>query len=327
MNLMNQYYVFLEFLPLPVAPEKIEITVPNLNKTITLVDMGEVNIVRGEGLKEISFDMLLPSFNYPFATYSLGSFSISQSLGYLEYLKQTGSIAHFIVTRCRKGIPSWWTNIRVTVEDFKVIEDANNGTDVIVSINLKEHREYKTKLAKVKKDEKGTLTATFDNPRPITGNIAPFFYNLRSIKDKTGTTISVVDLPAGTTLYNESKKIDGKGSRDVINTLKKANPNIKNTVAQKTTVKVPQDMSWYNKPTSTGVNTPTTQASWMKQLKPTYSPVFERPTVTTISAAKSPYTYMDRFGNINPTARTTYISAAKQSEISWDRYGNIQRGK
>ena len=36
MNLMNQYYVFLEFLPLPVAPEKIEITVPNLNKTITL---------------------------------------------------------------------------------------------------------------------------------------------------------------------------------------------------------------------------------------------------------------------------------------------------
>lgn len=242
MNLMGQYFVFLGYLPLPVAPEKIEITVPSMNKTISLVDMGEVNIVRGEGLKEISFDMLLPSFKYPFANYSFGSFSTSQAIGYLEYLKQSHATAFFIVTRCRKGIPSWWTNIRVTVEDFKVVEDANNGTDVIVSINLKEYREYSTKVAKVDKKSDGTVVAKFENTRPITGNIAPFLGNFKKLIDKDGTTTETIEVKGGTTLYNEVKKTTGSSStnvKQVVNTVKKANPTVKNVVTKTTPVKIP----------------------------------------------------------------------------------------
>ena len=142
MNLTSQYFVFLDAIFLPVAPEKIEISVPNLNKTVTMVDQGEINILRGKGLKEIKFDMLVPSFKYPFANYSFGSFSTSQVIARLEYLKEKGKPVYFIVTRCRAGKPAWWTNIKVSVEDFTVTEDANNGTDVIISINLKEYKEY-----------------------------------------------------------------------------------------------------------------------------------------------------------------------------------------
>lgn len=258
MNLMDRYFVFLGFLPLPVTPEKIEISVPNLNKSMTLVDMGEINIVRGGGLKEISFDILLPSFNYPFANYSFGSFSTSQAIGYLEYLKQTGTTAYFIVTRCRKGLPAWWTNIQTTLEDFTVTEDANNGTDVIVSVTLKEYREYKTKVADVKK-ENGKVTATFENERQITGNISPFLDNVRKIKNKAGTTIQILDVPAGTTLYNETKKMGGKASIEKVKAIKKANPNLKNAVTKATTMKIDPTIMKYACPagvysTPIGVN-------------------------------------------------------------------------
>lgn len=235
MNLMDRYFVFLEFLPLPVTPEKIEISVPNLNKSITLVDLGEVNVIRGSGLKEIKFDMLLPSFNYPFANYSFGSVSTSQAIGYLEYLKQTKSTAQFIVTRCRKGIPAWWTTIRTTLEDFTVIEDANNGTDVMVSINLKEYREYKTKVADVK-NENGKITATFENERQITGNISPFAKNITKLKGVDDTTIEIYEVKSNTTLYNLTKQQVSKGSRAAVKALKKSNPTLKNVIEKGTKV-------------------------------------------------------------------------------------------
>ena len=234
MNLLSQYYVFLDIIPLPVAPEKIEITVPNLNKTVTMVDQGEINILRGKGLKEITFDMLVPSFKYPFANYSFGSISTSQIIARLEYLKEQGEPVYFIVTRCRRGLPAWWTNIRVSVEDFTVTEDANNGTDVIISINLKEYREYSTKFATVEKKEDGTVEAKFSNSRPITGSIAPTFKPSAFVKPED-TTITI---EPDNTLYNALKTKLGTTNSEVHNVIKKANA-VKNVVTQTTEIKMP----------------------------------------------------------------------------------------
>ena len=235
MSLMSQYYVFLDVIPLPVTPEKIEISVPNLNKTVTMVDQGEVNILRGKGLKDIKFDMLIPSYNYPFANYSFGSFSTSQIIARLEYLKETGQPVFFIVTRCRRGIPAWWTNIKVSLEDFTVTEDANNGTDVIISVNLKEYREYSTKLAKVTENKDGSVTAKFENPRNITGSIAPTFR-----LDKLSTDVTTITIEPNSTLYNEVKTKLGTVDDKVTNAIKKLN-DMKNTVAAKTKVKLPPE--------------------------------------------------------------------------------------
>lgn len=236
MSLTGQYYVFLDAIFLPVAPEKIEISVPNLNKTVTMVDQGEINILRGKGLKEIKFDMLVPSFKYPFANYSFGSFSTSQIIARLEYLKEVGKPVYFIVTRCRAGKPSWWTNIKVSVEDFTVTEDANNGTDVIISINLKEYKEYSTKLAIVSKKSDGTVIAKFDNPRSVVGNIAPTANLTKTIE--AGKTIKSITVDVGKTLYNVAKTTLGSTDVTLFNKLKSLNNNVKNVIEEVTEIKL-----------------------------------------------------------------------------------------
>lgn len=236
MNLTSQYYVFLDVIPLPVSPEKIEISVPNLNKTVTMVDQGEINIIRGKGLKEIKFDMLVPSFRYPFANYSFGSFSTSQIIARLEHLKEVGKPVYFIVSRCRAGKPAWWTNIKVSLEDFTVTEDANNGTDVIISINLKEYKEYSTKLATVNTQSDGTVTATFNNPRSVVGNIAPTANLTKTIQ--AGKTVKSIAVKAGQTLYNTMKTKLGSTDSSLFNKLKSLNNNIKNVIEDVTEIKI-----------------------------------------------------------------------------------------
>lgn len=226
MNLTSQYFVFLDVIFCPVSPEKIEITTPSLNKTVTLVDQGEINIPRGKGLKEITFDMLVPSFKYPFANYSFGSFSTSQIIARLEHLKAEGKPIYFIVTRCRDNKPAWWTNIKVLLEDFTVVEDANNGTDVIISINLKEYREYQTKVAVINEKADGTVEAKFDTPRSITGNTAPDV--LKSIE--TGKTIKSITVDGGKTLYNLMKTKLGTTDINVFNALKAENQGLMNVI-------------------------------------------------------------------------------------------------
>jgi len=236
MNLTSQYYVFLDVIPLPVSPEKIEISVPNLNKTVTMVDQGEINILRGKGLKEIKFDMLVPSFKYPFANYSFGSFSTSQIIARLEDLKEQGKPVYFIVSRCRAGKPAWWTNIKVSVEDFTVTEDANNGTDVIISVNLKEYKEYSTKLATVSTQSDGTVIATFNNPRSIVGNIAPTANLTKTIQ--VGKTIKSITVDAGKTLYNVMKTTLGSTDSSLLSKLKSLNNDMKNVIEDVTEIKI-----------------------------------------------------------------------------------------
>ena len=51
---------------LPVTPGSITTTYKNQNKTITLINEGEVNIPKSPGLTEFSFKFMLPWCNYPF---------------------------------------------------------------------------------------------------------------------------------------------------------------------------------------------------------------------------------------------------------------------
>lgn len=236
MSLMSQYYVFLDVIPLPVTPEKIEISVPSMNKTVTMVDQGEINIIRGKGLKEIQFEMLVPSFKYPFANYSFGSFSTSQIIARLEHLKEQGKPVYFIVTRCRKGLPAWWTNMKVSLEDFTVTEDANNGTDVIISINLKEYKEYSTKVAVITEKSDGTVVAKFDNPRSVVGNIAPTASLTKAID--VGKTIKSITVDAGKTLYNVMKTKLGTTDMNVFNALKYSNQSLRNVIEEVTEIKI-----------------------------------------------------------------------------------------
>jgi len=61
------YDVYLDTMLLPVTPSKIQVKIKNQNKTITLMNDGEINLLKMAGLSDISFTALIPQLKYPFA--------------------------------------------------------------------------------------------------------------------------------------------------------------------------------------------------------------------------------------------------------------------
>lgn len=144
---------------LPVPPEKLTVKVNNGNKTYSLMNEGEVNALKAPGLTEIEFDLLLPNIKYPFAAYD-GSFHRAKYyLDKLEKLKAKKKRFQFIVYR---GLPNgkvfFTTNITCSLEEYSILEDAGaNGTDVLVSVSLKQYRPYGVKKCKARHKKKLSL--------------------------------------------------------------------------------------------------------------------------------------------------------------------------
>lgn len=175
------YYFYLGDFMLPVPPPRMDIRVNNKNKTINLINEGEINIIKTPGLKEISFEALLPNANYPFADYSqslagnavsafLGNaFSYRPAINFLESLqtaKNSNSPVRLIITRMTASFAMLFdTNFLVTVEDFTMRDDAKNAYDIIVPLRLKEWRDYGTKEVTVTTDENGNQVVTVNKPR------------------------------------------------------------------------------------------------------------------------------------------------------------------
>jgi len=151
------YTVYLGEVMLPVPPAKLQLKIKNQNKTITLIDEGEVNILKRAGLTEISFKVLLPNVLYPFAQYTSGFKSAAYYLEHLEKLKtqtdQDGNLIpfQFIISRAMPdGKILFGTNMKVALEDYKAEESADDGFDIIADITLKQYRPYGTKTVEFK---------------------------------------------------------------------------------------------------------------------------------------------------------------------------------
>ena len=65
--MQNGYHVYLKKCLLPVAPSKIQVKVNSQDKTVSLINDGEVSILKQPGLKDIEFEFMLPQLPYPFA--------------------------------------------------------------------------------------------------------------------------------------------------------------------------------------------------------------------------------------------------------------------
>lgn len=132
----------------PITPSKLTIKVKGKNKTLTLANDGDMSFLRLPGLTEISFEATLPM---------LGAYSFSGKyykpnyyLSIFENLMTTRTPFQFIVVRLSpSGLPLYDTNMKVSLEDYTVTEDAEKGPDVVVAISLKQYVEYKTKTVKV----------------------------------------------------------------------------------------------------------------------------------------------------------------------------------
>jgi LysM repeat protein len=181
---------------LPVTPEKFTLKVKNANKTITLINEGEVNFMKEAGLTELEFDALIPSVLYSFANYDGGFKSPAYFTDHFEKLKTEKKPFQFIVTRkMPDGKLLFDTNMTVSLESYTIKEDVKEGFDLIVSFKLKQYRSFGTKVVKVIEN-----TASVTTPRPAPTSPAP--------KQETTYTVK-----SGDCLWNIAKKFYGNGSK------------------------------------------------------------------------------------------------------------------
>lgn len=195
------YYVYLgKDLLLPIPPESLKMKINENNKTITLINNGEINLLKNAGLTDISFEFILPQTqNYPFATYLDGFKTASYFLEKIEKLKTELSPFQFIVSRMTPdGKNLFSTDMTVSLEDYTINEKASNGLDVSVSINLKQYREYSTKTVEITiKQAKKVATTT----------------TTRSTSTSTTSTSTTYTVVKGDCLWNIAKKFYGNGSQ------------------------------------------------------------------------------------------------------------------
>lgn len=144
------YDVYLRDCLLPVTPDKIQIKINNNNKTVNLINEGEINILKKAGLTDIEFECEIPQVKYPYAVYKSGFKKAEYFMSIFEELKNSKSPFQFIV--CRKlpsGNALLNTNIKVSMEDYKVTEEAKNGFDFSVKVSLKQWKDYGTKTVNI----------------------------------------------------------------------------------------------------------------------------------------------------------------------------------
>lgn len=211
------YYFYLGKTLLPVAPQKLQLKIKGVNKTYTLINDGEINVLKTPGLTDIEFDALLPNVKYPFAVYKNGFTRAKSFLEVLKNYKQDKKIFQFIVTRTLpNGKMLFDTNMKVSLESYTIKEDAKNyGMDVMVTIKLKQYRDYATKTCNIK----------FASSKP---KIVP--QPVRAAENPPKPANQTYTVVRGDCLWNIAKKYYGNGSKYTViynaNRDKIKNPNL-----------------------------------------------------------------------------------------------------
>lgn len=198
------YDFYLKKCLLPIAPPKLTVKINNANETVTLINEGEINILKKAGLTDIEFECRIPQEKYPFAVYKSGFKGADYFLDYFESLKTSKKPFQFIVCRMRpSGKQLFDTNIKVSMEDYKIVEDAKNGFDLLVTIKLKQWRDYGAKTVNITSNNMQKPKASVEPRRETTSSPAP-------------AAVQTYTVVKGDCLWNVAKKFYGNGSKYTI---------------------------------------------------------------------------------------------------------------
>ena len=199
---MMSYKCYLFGQLMPETPSKLTVKIKGKNKTLELLNEGEINFLRTPGLTEITLPLTFPMLT--------GSHRPEYYLDLLEKAKTGRSTTQFIMTRTTpNGRLLFDTNIKVSVEDYTITESATNGLDVSVEVNLKQYRDYGTKTIKVETEAKKTTAAVTQQTQT-----APKAATVT--KERPATTApkaTTYTVKKGDCLWNIAKKYLGNGAK------------------------------------------------------------------------------------------------------------------
>lgn len=181
------------------------------------MNTGEINRIRPLKLSEFSFDILVPGHKYPFAVYEREfqppSYYLEQFSSIAEGQKP---IAFSVIRTTPQGVFLFANKLMVTLEDYKVKEEAKQGNDIILSVKLKQYKEFST--VKLIKNEDGTVTA--QKERPVSEE--------KKAEIPKADTPKTYTVKKGDNLWNICKQQydDGNKCREVAKANGIVNPNV-----------------------------------------------------------------------------------------------------
>lgn len=129
---------------MPVTPSKLPVEIKGKNKTIDLLNEGEINFLKTPGLTKITLPLMLPMLTGDKRPdYYLGLFEktmVNRETTRLKLIRSTPD-----------GLPLFDTDLKVSIENYKIKEDAEEGLDMFVDVELLQYRDYGTKKVSLKK--------------------------------------------------------------------------------------------------------------------------------------------------------------------------------
>lgn len=138
------YLFYFNELLLPITPGKLTTKINGNNKTMELVNSGEINLIKFPGLTEYSFDFDL-EYDIQRVSYRASDVTPKEVLDFLENAKKKKEIINFRVIRKMGNSTRFAIDQKVSIESYTIEEDSENNSDITVSIDLKQFRPYRTK--------------------------------------------------------------------------------------------------------------------------------------------------------------------------------------
>ncbi len=181
------YEIYLDNILLPVTPESISVKAQSKNESFSLASGDDFTFLKGVGLREISFDAMLPNQQYPFASYSNNEYrpAFYFLLQIKNFIQDKKSLRLKIIRRKPNGKFIFDDDIEVVLDSYDINEEAGNGFDVLVSLSFKEYKDMAKEVLEEKKKAVQNVNTreTKTSPTPKTN---------QSYTVKSGDTLSSI---------------------------------------------------------------------------------------------------------------------------------------